>query len=176
MSNIQTLIRLRPSTNKSNSSLWDVLSPTVLYSLSENKHHMFTSIHGPKSSTVKLFTESLLPLLQSPFQNQDLAIVATGPKSSGKSFSIFGSKVYPGLLSYTLDFIFDYVSNNSGEYLISCSFIEIYKENFFDLITGTIFEDPSDLGIRKEICVNSKQVKHLVSAGNERKHQDCHCM
>lgn len=176
MSNIQTLIRLRPSINKSHSSLWDVLSPSVLYSLSENKHHMFTSIHGPKSSTVKLFTESLLPLLQSPFQNQDLAIVVTGPKSSGKSFSIFGSKVYPGLLTYTLDFIFDYISNNSGEYLISCSYIEIYKEKFFDLISGLIFEDADDAGIRKEICVKSKQVKRLISAGNKRKHEDCHCM
>lgn len=176
MSNINTFIRLRPPTDKSHSSLWDILSPTVLYSLSENKHHIFSLIHGPKSSTSKLFTESLLPLLQNPFKNQDLAIVTTGPKSSGKSFTLFGSKVYPGLIYYTLEYIFEYFSSNPGEYLIGCSFIEIYKENFFDLISGEYFEDPSDSRIRKQICVNMKQVKSLISVGNARRHEDCHCM
>jgi hypothetical protein len=114
--------------------------------------------------------------VKSALEGNDLSIIAAGPKLSGKTFTIAGTKVYPGLISLSVDFIFDYISSNSGEFLISCSYLEVYKENILDLISGQFVEDANDQNIHKEICLSPKHVKYVLTAGNEKKHEDCHSM
>ena len=174
--NIQSFLRLRTGTTENNSALWDVLSPTVVYSLSENKHYIFNSIFGTNCSTKKLFNESILPLVKDAISGNDLAIMVTGPKNSGKTFTLIGTKVYPGLIGLTVDYIFDYISSKSGEFLISCSYLEVYKDNFLDLLSGQYLDDLNDENIRREICISPKQLRYVISSGNNRKHTDCHSM
>jgi hypothetical protein len=174
--NIQSFLRLRPENTEKKSVLWDVLSPNVVYSLAENKHYIFNEIFGTNCSTKKLFDGAFLPLIKNAINGDDLAIVVTGPKNSGKTFSLIGTKVYPGLVNLTVDYIFDYISTSSGEFLLSCSYLEAYKDNFLDLISGQFIEDLNDKTIRREICLSPKHLKYIISAGNNRKHTDCHSM
>lgn len=135
---LQICARLkRPS--RDTDSIWEAESPCVLLNRSEQKHYIFDKVFGINSSSYKIFQEIVSPVLTKSVHN-DLTVLAYGAKGSGKTFTIEGTKLYPGLIPLILDFLFNYVSNNTGEYLIKCSYIELYKDLVYNLITGTISE------------------------------------
>ncbi|OMJ69789.1 hypothetical protein SteCoe_32386 [Stentor coeruleus] len=175
MSNkVHTYVRLKPIKDKSKQLMWEIPSPTVLLSISDNKHYSFDKVFGMNCITQKIFNEAFMPIITKVIQGENLSVLAFGLKNSGKTFTISGTKVYPGILPLAIDFLFDYISSNTGEYLISCSYTELYRDTIFDLISGEVIEITSSKNQRKEICISAKQIKNIMNIGNTRKHENSH--
>ncbi len=67
-------------------------------------------------------------------------IFAYGPTGSGKTHTMFGDvtvETLKGIIPRATRQIFSSIENDEMEieYLISCSMLEIYKENLYDLLS-----------------------------------------
>jgi len=65
-------------------------------------------------------------------------ILAYGQTGCGKSFSMEGKVSNPGIIPRAFEHIFNYISNNAQSeinYLVTCSYAEIYCEEIKDLLT-----------------------------------------
>lgn len=173
---VHTYVRLKPIKDKAKQLMWEIPSPTVLLSVCDNKHYGFDKAFGVNCLTQKIFNEAVVPIIMKVMRGEKLSVLAFGLKNSGKSFTISGTKVYPGILPLAIDFLFEYISGNAGEYLISCSYTELYRDTIFDLISGEVTEITSSQNQRKEICTSAKQLKNIMNIGNTRKHENSHSM
>ncbi|EPZ36411.1 kinesin-domain-containing protein [Rozella allomycis CSF55] len=93
-----------------------------------------------------LFTNSIQPLLASTFLGMHLTVFAYGHTSAGKTFTMEGSEIDPGIIPRTLEFLLT-EKNKYDNSKIHMSFMEIYNEKVFDLLSKTI---DHDLPIRED--------------------------
>ena len=134
---IYTCARLKFNNEKDKTNVWEIASPSVLLNIENQKHFSFDKVFGVNSPTIKLFNEMVYPLTLDTLQGNTLSVLAYGGKGSGKTFTIHGSKLYPGIIPLLIDSLFQYINSNSGQYLIKCSYIEIYKDVINNLFTNT---------------------------------------
>jgi kinesin family protein 5 len=66
-------------------------------------------------------------------------IFAYGQTGSGKTYTMFGDlrdNDLKGIIPRSIEEIFDFINNdNSVEFILSCSMLEIYKETLYDLLS-----------------------------------------
>lgn len=73
-----------------------------------------------------------------------MTIFAYGNTGAGKTFTMEGTPSSPGLIPLVLQELFD--SSNSSDVIFKISFLEIYNEKVYDLLTGSGL----DLQIRED--------------------------
>ena len=83
-----------------------------------------------------MFYDSLEPYISDLLNGFNVTAFAYGATSAGKTFSIFGPPNSPGLLSLTVQQIYNTVEREyrGRDYKITFSFIEIFNENLRDLL------------------------------------------
>lgn len=75
-------------------------------------------------------------------------VFAYGPTSSGKTFSMQGTAHSPGIIPLAITDIFSYIREHaSREFLLRVSYLEIYNEKIFDLLSPSA----GALGVQEEI-------------------------
>ncbi|XP_061372067.1 kinesin-like protein KIN-4C [Gastrolobium bilobum] len=93
---------------------------------------------GPSSSTI--YDECVAPLVDALFSGYNATVLAYGQTGSGKTYTMGtnynGEGSSGGIIPRVLDTIFERVKalKDSREFLIRVSFIEIFKEEVFDLL------------------------------------------
>jgi centromeric protein E len=107
------------------------------------------------------------------------AILAYGQTSTGKTFTMTGTRDAPGLIPLAINDCFRYVtkSQESREYLIRISYLEVYKENIRDLLNATtqpirLFDGPNGLiirGLKEEVVSSPEQVYSILAKGERRR-------
>ncbi|KAJ1634657.1 kinesin motor domain-containing protein [Pavlovales sp. CCMP2436] len=126
--------------------------------------YSFTRAFGPLMANAELFAHSALPLLRDLFRQRDGLLFAYGVTSSGKTFTIQGSKDDPGVVPRALKLTFDALDeiekrratqshgsleacrldalgvevNMQDDFRVVLSYLEVYNENVYDLLADQV--------------------------------------
>ncbi|EGO19218.1 hypothetical protein SERLADRAFT_453721 [Serpula lacrymans var. lacrymans S7.9] len=102
-------------------------------------------------------------------------IFAYGQTASGKTFTLSGSEEQPGIIPRAMKDVFAYIRRTSTrEYLLRCSYIEIYNETIYDLLASPsssaaqpvqIHGNGIMLPLREEVVTSLKSVKEVLERG-----------
>lgn len=91
--------------------------------------------------------QSVSPLIQSALDGYNVCIFAYGQTGSGKTYTMDGTSTDIGIIPRTVDLLFDCVQRyklQGWEYSIKVTFLEIYNEILYDLLSN----EAKDLEIR----------------------------
>lgn len=143
--------------------------------------HSYTldHVYGPESTTKQLHHRSIKSLVDRAMEGYHSSILAYGQSGAGKTFTMTGTRESPGLIPMAITDCFRYVqkSQESREYLIRISYLEIYKENIRDLLSATpqpirLFDGPNGMiirGLKEEIVSTPEQVYAILTKGERRR-------
>ncbi|KAI0720566.1 kinesin-domain-containing protein [Cerioporus squamosus] len=135
-------IRIRPSDNP---SAWDVTTATQPKTIKLQQQHMKSAATAPQDFR---FDEILTGSENKPVYNAvarshvcaamdgyNAVIFAYGQTASGKTFTLSGDEDQPGIIPRAMKDVFAYIKRSpSREYLLRCSYLEIYNEAIHDLL------------------------------------------
>lgn len=151
--NIRVFCRVRPPLEDEADRLlcgWNYLDEAtleihnleMLASGAKNKgaSHEFSFDHvfHPKSTQEDVF-EMVSPLIQSAMDGYNVCIFAYGQTGSGKTYTMDGVPDNVGVIPRTVDLLFESVRNYKRlgwEYEIRATFLEIYNEVLYDLLSN----------------------------------------
>ncbi|KAL5496032.1 hypothetical protein ACEPAH_3125 [Sanghuangporus vaninii] len=95
----------------------------------------FSSCYGPDSTQDEIYLNDVKPLLDVVFGGVTVTVFAYGVTSSGKTHTIQGTKAQPGIIPRVVRDIFERSrAVDDSEVDISVSYMEIYKEEAYDLL------------------------------------------
>lgn len=164
--NIQVVIRVRPLNTKESiepqlckciqvdnrlNSVFITVNNTI-------KQFSYDYIADEDTSQEKIFDIVAKPITANCLTGYNGTIFSYGQTGSGKTFTIIGGSSvsfndnHTGIIPRCLDFIFTKINsdtriNKNLEFLIKCSFLEIYNEQIRDLLV----DEPRNLQIREDI-------------------------
>lgn len=122
MPNIRAEIRVRPSRN-------GILRTTETSITAGTKKYEFDAVHV-KTTQEELYVRSVHPLVQLFLEGHNCSVIAYGQTGSGKTYTIgISPRCRDAMVQRTLAALFE-----SGQ-SPTCTFIEIYNEEVFDLLT-----------------------------------------
>ena len=167
--NVKVAIRIRPLNDKeqqeSGSLCLNVIeSKTImLESKPEPKSFTYDNVADEKISQEEVFEIVGKPITASCMRGYNGTIFAYGQTGAGKTFTIqgagyeeFSSKVkvnyhLRGILPRCFEYLFatisEEIAKKKSEYLVKCSFLEIYQENINDLLDPA----PRNLQLREDM-------------------------
>ncbi|XP_054007710.1 kinesin-like protein Klp61F isoform X1 [Hylaeus anthracinus] len=199
---IQVFVRVRPindleQTNKS-TTIVEVANdkeivvrerPKEKYS----KKFKFDNVFGPSAKQVDVYNAVVSPLLEQVLAGYNCTVFAYGQTGTGKTFTMEGINRDPtlhwrkdttaGMIPRSLSHLFDELQLlQAQEYTIRVSFLELYNEELFDLLSTNddgskikLYEDTSKKGAviihgLEEITIHSKSEVHkFLQMGLERR-------
>ncbi|CAK65046.1 unnamed protein product (macronuclear) [Paramecium tetraurelia] len=169
--NIQVVVRVKP---EQGCIKVDECDSTVL--LISNKQYHYDHVIPPSASQQDVFTLIGQPLINNALQGYNGCVFAYGQTGSGKTHTLIGNN--DGLLPQCLQYIFA-CSIEDPNVIIKGSYLEIYNEQIFDLLSSSsnslqIREDPKK-GIYVEnlnavVVSNYDEAIALLKKGNSTRH------
>ncbi len=121
-------------------------------------------------------------------EGYNAVIFAYGQTASGKTFTLSGSDDEPGIIPRAMREVFGYIKRTpKREYLLRCSYLEIYNETVFDLLApptvakanpvqiqgGTGGNDVVLAPLREEVVTSLKGVKEVLRRGEGHRRTAC---
>nr|XP_034181739.1 kinesin-like protein Klp61F [Osmia lignaria] len=158
-----------------------------------SKKFKFDNVFGPSSKQIDVYNIVVSPLLEQVLAGYNCTVFAYGQTGTGKTFTMEGINSDPtlhwqsdssaGMIPRSLSHLFDKLHLlESKEYTIRVSFLELYNEDLFDLLSpsddGTkirLYEDASKKGAviihgLEEVTVHNKsEVYKILEKGSERR-------
>jgi kinesin family protein 15 len=151
---IQVFIRVRPpdphlKTDLDNAQILDVSPPdSILFNSKEPKTFTYDRVAGPASTQEEVFSNVGRPIIESCMRGYNGTIFAYGQTGSGKTFTMMGppeesdafTQELRGIIPRGFEYLFSHIEHDQRmhgelvEYLCSCSFLEIYNEQVYDLL------------------------------------------
>lgn len=134
--NIRVHLRIRPVENEEDSIIQDVTDDTLV--LKNSKKFEFDKIYPLKSSQKEVFND-VKPLLKHFVHcGTNVMLMTFGETSSGKTYSMEGTKSDPGIIPLSLLKLEEDLKNE--KYQISISILEIYFERVKDLFNQKLYD------------------------------------
>ncbi|XP_014205799.1 kinesin-like protein Klp61F isoform X2 [Copidosoma floridanum] len=199
---IQVFVRVRPINNAEKISK----SPVVV-EVSSNKEIVvkerpqdkltkkftFDKVFGPVSKQIDVYNAVVNPLLEEVLAGYNCTVFAYGQTGTGKTFTMEGNCNDPalhwqadsaaGIIPRALSHLFDDLRTlGAQEYSVRVSFLELYNEELFDLLSPNddaskirIYEDATRKGAiiihgLEEVTVHNKsEVYKILDKGSERR-------
>ncbi|KAK0187486.1 P-loop containing nucleoside triphosphate hydrolase protein [Armillaria mellea] len=111
-------------------------------------------------------------------------IFAYGQTASGKTYTLSGDESEPGIIPRAMKDVFHFIKRNEGrEYLLRCSYLEIYNESIHDLlapvgspavmIQGGGGSEIILTPLREEVVTSLKGVKDVLKRGESHRRTAC---
>jgi centromeric protein E len=115
-------------------------------------------------------------------------IFAYGQTASGKTFTLSGNDDEPGIIPRAMKDVFGFIKKTVGrEYLLRCSYLEIYNESIHDLLAppsmaaanpvqiqgGAGGTDVVLTPLREEVVTSLKGVKEVLKRGEGNRRTAC---
>ena len=148
--NIQVIVRVRPlnireKTENSKSCLRfpeDNLQTIILDCKPEPKFFFFDLIANEKMTQLELFQAIGKPISTSVLEGYNVCLFAYGQTGAGKTYTMQGSldisdEQEKGLQPRVFEQVFTMINQmkkEGAEFLIKCSYIEVYNEQIIDLV------------------------------------------
>uniref|UniRef100_A0A6P7GVH0 Kinesin-like protein Klp68D n=1 Tax=Diabrotica virgifera virgifera TaxID=50390 RepID=A0A6P7GVH0_DIAVI len=135
---INVVIRIRPlkPTERKNETL-QVSKDAIIVKTLETKCYNFNAVMDASCNQQEFYENCVKPVLvQNLFTGYNTTIMAYGQTGTGKTFTMLGSPEDMGVIPRSVNEIFDFVKENvSYDIDVSLSFVEIYKEVIYDLLS-----------------------------------------
>lgn len=163
--NITVGVRIRPLNDRELSqggqTQWFSESPTCLLEKSSDSPNenrsVFDRVYSPETDTIEVYRSQGHPVIEKFMKGYNGCIFCYGQTGSGKTHTMYGDKKKNlGIVPISVDQIFAFIEESKQiDYLIRCSFVEIYNESVNDLLDPskmnlTIVEDKKVIIIRLE--------------------------
>ncbi|SPQ94817.1 unnamed protein product (mitochondrion) [Plasmodiophora brassicae] len=98
----------------------------------------FQHVFGPGAKTSAVYEELVAPIVQDSLRGINGAVCCYGQTSAGKTYTCQGNDSEPGIIPLALRDIFRSIEEvPSRQFVLKFSYIEIYNEHVFDLLTGS---------------------------------------
>lgn len=97
-----------------------------------NKSYSFDKVFHPSSSQGEVFSE-VEPVIKSALDGYNACIFAYGQTGTGKTFTMEGTRDFPGIVPRSIEALFEHALESNCTYLFTFSMLEIYLGNLKDL-------------------------------------------
>jgi hypothetical protein len=123
----------------------------------------FSRIFTPLTAQQELFEATTRPVLEAAFAGKNGLVFAYGVTNSGKTYTITGTDEHAGVLPRALQFVMEELGRRKENEeapvtKITASYLEIYNENVYDLLTATVRKRRA---LRLQDCDGKIQVRGM---------------
>ncbi|KAF8877088.1 P-loop containing nucleoside triphosphate hydrolase protein [Infundibulicybe gibba] len=183
---VMVSVRVRPSGQP---SAWQSSSNTI--KLSNNNHPQpqefnFDSVLTG-SQNKPIYSTVARSHVQAAMEGYNAVVFAYGQTASGKTYTLSGDVEEPGIIPRAMRDVFAIIRRTpTREYLLRCSYLEIYNETINDLlappssasavpvqIQGTPSGDVILTPLREEVVTGLKSVKEVLRRGEGNRRTAC---
>ncbi|KAL4236814.1 hypothetical protein ACF0H5_005201 [Mactra antiquata] len=166
-------------------SYWNVEDNTIYCTENDSNGrklppYSFDRVFSDSCVTMDIFEDVCKPIVDSALAGFNGTLFAYGQSSSGKTFTMSGSKLHPGIISLAVDEIFSTIENiPDREFLIRVGYLEIYKEKVSDLLStenvNLKLQEDTDrnlqvVGLTEELVKNTDNVFQVLKRGDANRH------
>ncbi|XP_056009196.1 kinesin-like protein KIF15 [Ostrea edulis] len=149
---IKVFVRIRPPDSYDNDrgcqqcvSVNDTKTAVIIHSKPDPKTFTFDHVVDHQDTQESVFTIMGKKIIESCIAGYNGTIFAYGQTGSGKTYSMIGPSddvenfqhVHRGVTPRSFEYLFNLISEqqeNGAEFLLKCSFLEIYNEQIYDLM------------------------------------------
>jgi centromeric protein E len=183
--NISVSVRIRPLNQREREAdqkeAWRVLQGINIAPSEHNPRpgtqpFAFDNVFDGPCETISVYDRCAKSIMTSALEGQNGTIFVYGQTSSGKTHTMQGNEESPGIVPLGISYIFDEIKRRAAnvDFLVRCSYVEIYNENITDLLTpkngslklctnakGGCFVG----GVTEPVIANAAQATELISKG-----------
>ncbi|XP_077571450.1 uncharacterized protein LOC144195581 isoform X2 [Stigmatopora nigra] len=159
---VKVCVRVRPFIEREESDssepvevFWEAKENIVrqLDDRTSTKSFAFDRVFTAEGTTNQLYQDIAKPLVVSTVEGYNGTIFAYGQTASGKTFTMMGSDMNPGIIPLAVDDVFRTIKKcPKKEFLLRVSYMEIYNETVTDLLVDSWKRKP--LEVRETINKN----------------------
>lgn len=171
---VQVFLKTKPrmqSDAKTSGSFLQVIDESSV-SL-DNKLFKFDFLATEDMNQDDFFNSTMIPVCEAFISGTPVLLLTYGQTGSGKTFTLYGDAKSQGLVQHSCDYIIDRLSPGT----LSCSFVEIYQENIYDLLVPTVkglnIEEDSRSkirieGLHEEIIAKGVHVNDILKKASKK--------
>nr|XP_029533828.1 centromere-associated protein E-like isoform X2 [Oncorhynchus nerka] len=146
------------------------------------KNFSFDRVFSAEETTLQLYQELAKPLVVSAVEGYNGTIFAYGQTSSGKTFTMMGSSLTPGVIPLAMEDVFQTIKNcPKKEFLLRVSYLEIYNETVTDLLCDNWKRKPLEIregnnknvyvaDLTEELVTSPEQALAWIRKGEKNRH------
>ncbi|KIJ17540.1 hypothetical protein PAXINDRAFT_73078 [Paxillus involutus ATCC 200175] len=172
-------IRIRPSNGH---QAWDSSAPHTIKLLPQHAKTTLTSapeFHFDEvlsgSENKPIYNAVARSHVWAAMEGYNAVIFAYGQTASGKTFTLSGNEDQPGIIPRAMKDVFSHIRRApTREYLLRCSYLEIYNETIYDLLSPPSVSATQPVQIigqgvlaplREEVVTSLKSVREVMERG-----------
>ncbi|KAF2765165.1 kinesin-domain-containing protein [Teratosphaeria nubilosa] len=140
--NVLVSVRVRPdaggSESKGSDGEWmvDGRRSLISYNGKEGGDYKYDNVFSPHDNNSRVYDNSAKRLVRRVMEGYHGTVFAYGMTGTGKTFSMQGTANSPGVIPLAITDIFSYIRENPNrEFLLRVSYLEIYNEKIYDLLS-----------------------------------------
>ncbi|XP_068652017.1 kinesin-like protein KIN-7O isoform X2 [Aristolochia californica] len=180
MERIHVSVRARPiSPEDARTSPWRI-SVNSISNTNQSLKYEFDRIFGEECRTRDVYEAQTKKIVAAAVGGFNGTIFAYGQTSSGKTYTMRGSKSEPGVIPLAVQDLFHFIQKDADrEFLLRMSYMEIYNEEINDLLAPEhrklqIHESLERgiyvAGLQEEIVSSAEQVLDFMEFGESHRH------
>ncbi|XP_019092168.1 PREDICTED: kinesin-like protein KIN-7O [Camelina sativa] len=181
MERIHVSVRARPlSSEDAKTSPWKISSNSIFMPNHSSPTFDFDRIFREDCKTVEVYEARTKAIVSAAVCGFNGTVFAYGQTNSGKTHTMRGSPIEPGVIPLAVHDLFDTIyQDTSREFLLRMSYLEIYNEDINDLLAPEhrklqIHENLEKgifvAGLREEIVASPQQVLEMMEFGESHRH------
>ncbi|KAH9390136.1 Kinesin- protein 11 [Tyrophagus putrescentiae] len=144
--NIQVFVRSRPLNKGEKRSQLELAAEkrTIRYA-PQNKVYSFDSVFDANAKQMDVYRSVVMPLVDQVIEGYNCTVFAYGQTGTGKTFTMVGNRTdldvswdedpTSGMIPRAIDQLIDDLASQNTEYTIRVSFLELYNEDAYDLLS-----------------------------------------
>ncbi|GAB1607646.1 hypothetical protein Ahia01_001048500 [Argonauta hians] len=182
---IQVVIRQRPlnESEKQNGCdlMWKTSENRIISAVDATNHqsYMFDRVYDNYAETADIYHETVKPIICASMEGFNGTIFAYGQTSSGKTYTMSGTKESQGIIPMAMETMFAAIDNAPNrQFLLRVSYMEIYNEKITDLLDPSykslkLMEDENRLvhvsGLKEMVLQNIDDMLDIKKKGDARR-------
>nr|XP_027198393.1 kinesin-like protein KIF11 [Dermatophagoides pteronyssinus] len=144
--NIQVFVRCRPlNSTEKKASIEIVPEKRIIRSSQQNKLYSFDGVFDSNAEQFKIYRSVVEPLVEQVIEGYNCTVFAYGQTGTGKTYTMVGNRIdrdcsweddpLSGIIPRAIDQLLDELQHQNTEYTIGVSFLELYNEEAYDLLS-----------------------------------------
>jgi centromeric protein E len=154
----------------------------ISYNGREGGDYRYDNVFSPHDNNARVYDNAAKRLVRRVMEGYHGTVFAYGMTGTGKTFSMQGTATSPGVIPLAITDIFSYIRENPNrEFLLRVSYLEIYNEKIYDLLSqstpGVVQEqdirlrEDSKRGVyatplKEEIVQSPNQLLRVIARGD----------
>ena len=187
--NVIVSVRVRPDAgggdagNTEGEWMVDGRRSLISYKGREGGDYRYDNVFSPHDQNAQVYNSAAKRLVRRVMEGYHGTVFAYGMTGTGKTFSMQGTANSPGVIPLAITDIFSYIRENPNrEFLLRVSYLEIYNEKIYDLLSqstpGQVQEQDIKLRedakrgvyatpLKEEIVQSPNQLLRVISRGDQ---------